>query len=305
MLKRVFYEFGVISFISHVLKAAALPLAFTLVLYFFRTPREASDKHNGMTIVGGTAKYALRKTCTCDCWDGRFKGPYGRGHYKSIFFNMEEQTGYILTNVVVFFSFGEKALWRFLKLLNEKKVRISSAVILAGTLIPLWYGMWMNFNYINDRFYKMFYSQLFFTLTELVSAGLAMRFLDGSNKGDVDGPAPKLAKASWTIIIICIVHIIQSGADQMVDNLIHGHVGDGRGLGTRDLAFFLCDLTQLCAASFQLYKLLKSKREPENLDKNEQTSRYGKNQFRKEGKIAFLVAIGLLVHLQFWAYHKT
>ena len=118
MLKVLFHEYGIFGFVAHVLKAALLPLMLTLVLYFVRTPREPSQKHTGMTMVGGTAKYALRKTCTCDCWDGRFKGPYGRGHYKSIFFNMEEETGFIMTNVIVFFSLGEAALWRFLKLLN-------------------------------------------------------------------------------------------------------------------------------------------------------------------------------------------
>jgi hypothetical protein len=30
-----------------------------------------------------------KETCTCNCWDGRFKGSYGRGGYKALYFNID------------------------------------------------------------------------------------------------------------------------------------------------------------------------------------------------------------------------
>ncbi|CAF3617896.1 unnamed protein product, partial [Rotaria sp. Silwood2] len=32
-----------------------------------------------------------KNSCTCDCWDGFFRGKYGRGGYKIFYFNYEKQ----------------------------------------------------------------------------------------------------------------------------------------------------------------------------------------------------------------------
>ena len=310
-----FREVGVFEFFAYVFQKISLPLGLTIVFYAAQEPRTYDESGN----------YKLKK-CTCDCWDGKFKRPYGRGWYKSLYFSIESETGWLFLNVILFSSFGEKALWSFLKLAWEKKARITSSLILASTVVPLWYGSWMIFNYINDRFYNMFLSQLFFTVTELISAGLAYRFLDASRVVDESGPRPLLAVSCWIIITICIVHIIQSGADQMVNNVFYRKNAVQSSIGQRDLAFLLCDLIQMMTALYQVWALIRKQERPwtafakdksdtdPHLDyapirpvkfvSSDSTSAYSLRSACVDAKSSALVSVATLILLQSWNYQK-
>lgn len=56
-------------------------------------------------------------------------------------------------------------------------------------------GAWATWNYINDRFYTMLPSQLFFQLTELLPAYLIYQLLDRSNYKDLQPLGPLLGLA--------------------------------------------------------------------------------------------------------------
>lgn len=296
-------EYNVSGFCIHVAKVSTLPLVLTLIFYIFQTPREVDVKK-----------------CTCDCWDGRFKGPYGRGGYKSMYFSIESETGWLFLNIILFFSLGEKALWKFVELVLEKKVRVTFTIILVSTVYPMFYGSWMFFNYINDRFYLMYYSQMFFTFTELVNAGLAYRFLDSSITKDASGSRPRLIVASWVVITICTIHIIQSGGDQMFFNFLR--YINGRGFnhtGLRDLSFFICDISQILAASYQIWILMASRRgsnyavlphgndeEPDGDDSAKKGPRqqYSRKDALVDARTSIIIVISCIALLRWWSYHK-
>ena len=42
-------------------------------------------------------------------------------------------------------------------------------ILFLSVLYPHYYAWWAYFNYFNDDFYKQFWHQMFFTITEMVS----------------------------------------------------------------------------------------------------------------------------------------
>eukprot|EP00698_Gefionella_okellyi_P005357 TRINITY_DN1488_c0_g1_i2.p1 TRINITY_DN1488_c0_g1~~TRINITY_DN1488_c0_g1_i2.p1 ORF type:complete len:243 (+),score=18.98 TRINITY_DN1488_c0_g1_i2:118-846(+) len=153
--------------------------------------------------------------------------------YKSIYFNMEFATFAIFFIAIFYVFMAQKALTRVILLLLQRKLRFSMFIGLAASVYPNFYAFWMFFNYINDRFWLMWYSQLVFSATELTAA-ICMYVM-------LDSQAELHRNLLWTMFIVAVWHISESLIDQGFENLF---LGQGRSHQiSRDLMFLIGDIT--------------------------------------------------------------
>lgn len=135
--------------------------------------------------------------CTCDCWDGFFRGVYGRGGYKFFYFNYEKQT-IIIFSIIIFYCeiFRQTLLNMFLK-------RQINLILLIPSIYANFYGAWSIINYVNDQDYdRMLKSQIFFSITELITGYIFYQCLLIRNKNEI---------SLWNIYILSTIsslHII-------------------------------------------------------------------------------------------------
>jgi ABC-type multidrug transport system fused ATPase/permease subunit len=116
-------------------------------------------------IIGMDYPEIDRANCTCDCWDGLFKGHYGRGnqprevkghltfkgHYKRVFWNFDSRTGWMLLWTMIysyaFISFVIKALQSIV----SRKIRWHVLAIAIIVFFQFFYNFWCVWNYLNDE----------------------------------------------------------------------------------------------------------------------------------------------------------
>ena len=143
-------------------------------------------------------RFPVNKTsCTCDCWDGFFRGIYGRGGYKIFYFNYEKQTIIILCILLFYSELLRKYLFN---LIIEKRIIL---VVLIPSIYSNFYGIWSIINYINDGdYYRMLKSQIFFSLTELLSTYILYHWL--IKKDNIRMPLSSI----YFLLTISCLHII-------------------------------------------------------------------------------------------------
>ena len=113
-----------------------------------------------------------RTTCTCDCWDGFFRGVHDRGGYKTFYINYEVQT-IILIGLFLFYA---ELLRHFLVQIVANKR--PTMLLLLPAIYSNFYGTWNIINYLNDHdYHRMLPSQLFFSITELIANYIFYRCL--------------------------------------------------------------------------------------------------------------------------------
>jgi hypothetical protein len=93
---------------------------------------------------------ALPRTCT----------NYSNAGYKYIYFNLEKETFLILSVFLFYCAIAYKGLERSVRLILSRKLRMAAFGVLLTCVYPNFYAFWMFFNYINDRFYQLWYSQV-------------------------------------------------------------------------------------------------------------------------------------------------
>jgi hypothetical protein len=171
----------------------------------------------------------------CACWDGKAKGPYAKGGYKSVFMNYDSSTAWLILWTQLFSSMLIKFIERCLALLFCRQLRYRSLATCCLCATSIFYGWGCVFNYINDRAYSMLRSQMFFTLTELVPA-LCLAILCDAR---MCAP-PALLYAS---IYISLSHIALALAEQGFAHLFLKSSRDNTPtfLQARDLLFLVCD----------------------------------------------------------------
>lgn len=159
-----------------------------------------------------------RETCgasypdNCRCWDGRFKGLYNAGGYKSVFYNFDEGTPRLILVTLFFGGLLLKHIERCLELFVSGSLRLEALVVSSICFSSLFYGWGCLFNYINDRFWSMFWSQMFYAGTELVPcAALALL---------VDRGAVLSSSFLFTSLNISAGHIFIALADQVRQRLM-------------------------------------------------------------------------------------
>lgn len=190
-------------------------------------------------VQGSTESSTVPNPCTCECWDGLFKGPYSRGGYKSVYFNLDWGTGALLFVLLVYAHLSEALLSFFLRMKFGNWAMVSC---LLATIFPNFYGFWMTFNYVNDRFYKFWWTQLYFTVSEL---WLGVASYNLAQVGAVQSVFTLEMMASMSFC-----HIVLSGAAQGFSHIFLGE----RGQTTRDIFFGVGDIVILMISSKCLLK---------------------------------------------------
>jgi hypothetical protein len=154
-----------------------------------------------------------RERCTCDCWDGYFRGVHSRGGYKTFYFNYEQQT-MILLCILLFSS----ELLRQILLNMILKMQFI-LILLIPSIYSNFYGVWSILNYMNDHDYdRMLKSQIYFSLTELIASYIFYQCLIIKNKTHIP---------TWCIYLLCTIsflHIILAWGELNSDRM-------GRNIG--------------------------------------------------------------------------
>jgi hypothetical protein len=152
-----------------------------------------------------------RSACTCDCFDGVFKAEHNHQGYKSIYFNMDECTGFLILfslSMILYFGFIIKRL--LLSFIQRKQNSIIALCMLAS-IYPIFYSFWAIFNYVNDRLYYLLKNQIVFFITELIISFVNLQSLTNDSIAK-----PQLI---WCSIAFSNMHIVQSMFDQWNTNV--------------------------------------------------------------------------------------
>lgn len=184
-----------------------------------------------------------KNTCTCDCWDGFFRGSYPRGHYKMFYFNYEKQV-IVLLCILIFYS---ELLRRYLfKIIFDRKFIL---LILIPSIYSNFYGIWSIINYINDQdYYRMFKSQIYFSLTELIATYILYQCLITKSIFKIS------SKLIYSLSIISFLHIILAFGELNIDQM------------GRNIALVLSDIISISWISWMFLK------NPEIRPKRKETS---------------------------------
>lgn len=212
----------------------------------------------GMCPAGVVDKYVDPDpgSCTCDCWDGKFKGCYGRTisknrpEFRHIYFNMTKTSYQLIllaaAYIVAFSSFVKEAF----SLLFTKRQYIRWPMLIAtiATMHPNVYGFWAFFNYVNDGWGHLFYTQLFFTVTELVNTIVLFMLSDES-------AAPSSSQSLMLLFIpltISTTHVSIS-VHNYFENLSKGLLANI----VRDIGLLGTDFVVIVACAWRIYSLVK------------------------------------------------
>ncbi|KAG7163969.1 uncharacterized protein LOC121872282 [Homarus americanus] len=195
-----------------------------------------------------------RQMCSCSCWDTIFKGIYerGPGGYKHVYFNITPNTLKIWFVTVLAVILLYETVKKVVRLYITGEIRWSMLVLLGASIYPHYYSWWSYFNYWNDDFYSQWNHQLFFSFTELASTISVVNLLDKS--------ISVTAKRALVIVSIAILHIMTSGFDQFVNNVVQGNGMLHQVL--RDIFFMIPDILHLILPLVELKKIAQSRNVP-------------------------------------------
>jgi hypothetical protein len=172
-----------------------------------------------------------KNTCTCDCWDGYFRGVYSRGGYKLFYFNYEQQ---IIIILCLLLFYGDLLRQTLLNMILKRQFIF---LLLLPSIYSNFYGIWAIINYINDQDYdRMLKSQIYFSATELIASYILYQCLIIKNKSAIP---------SWLIYLLFTIsslHILLAFGELNVDQF-------GRNLG-----LVLSDLVSLAWITMMLVK---------------------------------------------------
>jgi len=159
-----------------------------------------------------------RDTCGgCSCWDGLSKAPYDKGRFKFIFFNMEPQTVFIFAVVVFFVLMLDRALRALAGAVRAGRADWAAVAAFAVAMPGVMYGAGMMYHYINDEFYAMMPTQLFFTVTETVTAACIVRLAVLPGPSTASAAAREAAARTlclWVVWSVALSHVVLAGLDQ-------------------------------------------------------------------------------------------
>ena len=236
-------------------------------------PSRHSDFVNGLAVVCGSTLvfalpyihlgiisdlvYSARKpevdvaNCANTCWDTKFKGDYETipAAYKHVYFNITHQTLKIWFTTVVFMIAFYETCKRLVHLCVKGKLRFSMFALFASVVYSHYYTWWAFFNSLNDDFYKQWYHQLYFSLTEMISTVCVVYLFNKDN--------PLYPKLLLLILDIAIFHILTASQDQFIKNIFLNRGEFFQKM--RDMAFMLPDLMHVVVAGCCLYRWFRSR----------------------------------------------
>jgi hypothetical protein len=191
-----------------------------------------------------------RSECSCDCWDRKFKGEYygATRDYKAVYFNMTAQSVNVFMWTLLYILLVEQFVRKCIHHLLDGSIRKHILLLAIPGFYGNYYNWWCTWNYLNDEFYLMFRTQLFFNVTEFIPSLSLYFLLDANNK-----PSKLLTQAS---IAISLAHLFLSLSDQG-----WYHIASLTGKIQRDIAFIISDVILLVINIGELSKLRPLKRD--------------------------------------------
>lgn len=216
--------------------------------------------------------------CNCDCWDGKFKGKYlyDTKQYKSVYFNMNQNTFFILFwfmfHIILLINYLNYSFELFLSNSLNILFFIESWFLFYG----IYYNWWSTFNYINDEFWSMIITQMFYNITELINGYYI--YIKINKKKKITEKYYILLPFSTTLI-----HIFIPLFSQGINNITNF-----KGMFQRDLTFLLADLIIFIHISFDYLILLNT------IDK-----KYSKKYIIKKDFIKFIKIFSILLGFYF------
>lgn len=183
--------------------------------------------------------------CVNECWDTKFKGDYETlpAAYKHIYFNLTPQVLKIWFTTVVAILALYETIKRIVNLLQQGKLRLTMLLLFGSVVYSHYYAWWSVFNYLNDDFYKQWYHQMYFTITELISTILVIYLLNKDNH--LHG------RMLLIILGIALFHIITSSKDQFIENLFW-RGGEFYQI-CRDIGFMIPDLMHVAISGYGIF----------------------------------------------------
>ncbi len=177
-------------------------------------------------------KRALAAGDDCPCWDGLYKGSYGLHGRHAVFFNIQRETLCIFAISCLFVCLAFVALKKFFKMLLTKRLRLSAFLIILCNAHSMYYHWWVTFSYLNESWYRYWWSQWIFGLTEAAVMYVLLLRIDSRFKIQ--------SAHAVTVISVAIFHMSQGLITQAVKNMINGY---DFGSGLEHCSFrplFLC-----------------------------------------------------------------
>ncbi|CAH1780822.1 unnamed protein product [Owenia fusiformis] len=167
-------------------------------------------------VLHGAKGKVNRTTCSCDCFDTVFRGPYEHppSGYKHVYFNATINSLKIWIVTVIFIIIIYETLKYLLKLWQQQLLRRKMFYLVAMTTYAHYYSWWSYFGYYNEDFYYQWYHQTIFTITEIISTALVLNLCNEDN--------PMLPWKLLLIININTAHLITGGVDQFFSQLLSG-----------------------------------------------------------------------------------
>ena len=158
-----------------------------------------------------SANVANCEACSCmhqdGCWDGRFKGSYPTGGYKSMWFNIDFGMMFIMLDLVIYLALALESF----KAIVRAWSFMSWGPLMAYSLCvyPNFYSFWSLFTYFNDRNWNLLDNQLFFCATEIITAWLCVWLMDKRR------PHAAQVRARGIVCGISAAHIALALIDQI------------------------------------------------------------------------------------------
>jgi hypothetical protein len=210
-----------------------------------------------------------KETCTCDCWDGFYRGIYprksGNTFYKAFYFNFDTHFIYILF-IFLFYAellrkFVEKVFYLFS--CNLKNIDWLVFINLLFSIYGHYYGAWCLINYLNDRDYRMINSQLFFAATELIPSVIYFKRLvvkiNAENFEQYSSSNKPSMVEYYLIFFISTLHIVLALGEKILWGVITLDFDGSRRHLVRDFNLIIGDLLGLVVFLKYFYFDVKNK----------------------------------------------
>lgn len=185
-----------------------------------------------------------QSTCSCDCWDRKFKGEYygATKDYKAVYFNMTGSTVLVFLWTLFYILLIEQFIRKSVHHILDQSIRYDILLLSIVGFYGNYYNWWVTWNYLNDQFYMMFTTQMFFNVTEFVPSISLYVLLDADAK-----PSKFLMLISASV---SMAHLFLSLSDQG-----WYHIATISGKIQRDIAFIISDVVLLAINTMELSKM--------------------------------------------------
>jgi hypothetical protein len=216
----------------------------------------AAIAHSGLFPKDPSQRFDPSQTCTeppLSCWDGYNKEHFKcitytkdtkirngvvfkagtKNCYKSVYFNLDQTTLLLFFWMFVWAMITSRAIETMVFAALNNNIRLPMCLAIIASIPSIWYACAVLFHYLNDRYFPMYYSQLFYTITEILCSLICIVHLER------DGPTH--TRLLLLMNGTALAHIVQLLADEPL--LVFGR----SSAILRNVLFFVGDCSVLWA----------------------------------------------------------